>query len=70
MNPKRFYLQRIEDESGISGIGRVADGVQFEDGQCIIRWRVWYKTTSIFNNIEEVNKIHGHDGKTKIVWID
>ena len=36
--PKRFYLHRIIDESGMSGVGRVAEGVELPDGTCVIWW--------------------------------
>ena len=29
---KMFYLKRVEDESGISGTGRIAQGVIFDNG--------------------------------------
>ena len=31
---KPFWLEKIEDESGISGVGRVAEGVDFSNGRC------------------------------------
>jgi len=30
---RTFFLERIEDETGISGTGIVAEGVEFSDGQ-------------------------------------
>ena len=29
---RRFVLRRLVDDSGISGVGIVADGVEFDDG--------------------------------------
>jgi hypothetical protein len=37
--PKRFTLYRVSDESGVSGTGRVLDGVLFHNGQVVICWR-------------------------------
>lgn len=67
---RRFYLQRDEDESGISGTGRVVDGVQFNDGTVVIRWNSKTASTSFYNSMKEMEFLHGHDGKTKVVWID
>jgi len=38
-NPKLFTLIRKIDESGISGTGRVLDGVIFHTGQVVVCWR-------------------------------
>ena len=67
---RRFYLQRNNDVHGLSGIGRVADGVKFPDGTCIIKWNSDTSSIAIYKNIEELEYLHGHDGKTIIVWID
>ena len=65
---KIFWLKRTDDISGISGIGIVADGVVFPDGTAVLRWRTAGGSTGVYNDIESVKKIHGHDGKTKIVY--
>lgn len=38
-NPRLFTLIRKVDPSGISGIGRVLDGVIFHTGQVVTCWR-------------------------------
>lgn len=71
--PRRFFLQRIADETGISGTGRVADGVEFPDGTVVMRWRSEVATTVIHESILTVEALHvtGHaKGANKIVWID
>lgn len=35
---RTFEVIRQLDESGVSGIGLVAEGVVFSDGTCITRW--------------------------------
>jgi hypothetical protein len=67
---KRFVLERSEDVSGVSGVGVVAEGVEFTDGTVTLRWTVHLTSTAIYNSIKELRAIHGHDGKTTIVWID
>lgn len=37
--PRLFTLTRLRDESGISGTGRVLDGVVFHTGQVVVCWR-------------------------------
>lgn len=37
--PKLFTLLRHIDESGISGTGRVLDGIIFHTGQVVVCWR-------------------------------
>jgi hypothetical protein len=37
--PQVFTLIRHEDESGVSGTGRVLDGVIFHTGQVVVCWR-------------------------------
>lgn len=65
---KTFHLHRIEDESGISGTGIVAEGVQSIGGKCALFWLTEFKSVAIYDNIEELEAIHGHNGKTKIIW--
>jgi hypothetical protein len=38
-DPKMFTLIRHVDESGISGTGRILDGVIFHTGQVVVCWR-------------------------------
>jgi hypothetical protein len=64
-----FILVRDEDESGVSGTGVVADGVEFGSGKCALGWRTAVSSVAVYNNIEELEAIHGHDGKTRIVWV-
>ena len=63
---KIFNLYRYEDESKVSGTGKVAQGCVFDNGKVVIAWLVQAKSLGIYDNLEEVEKIHGHNGKTKI----
>lgn len=67
---RRFKVKRIEDESGVSGVGYVAEGTEFDDGFVAMRWLSNKPSITIFANIKHVKDLHGHGGKTKIVWID
>lgn len=68
--PRRFILQRMEDETGISGTGLVAFGVEFPDGITVTRWNSDVAQTCIWASMVEVEAVHGHGGKTEISWID
>jgi len=76
MNGRTFFLQRDADESGISGTGRVAEGMAWDDGIAVLHWLVAGHTTGIYaptvkdrrSGIKKIAEIHGHDGKTKVIW--
>lgn len=80
-HPRRFELVRDEDESGTSGTGVVAVGVEYPDGSVHMMWRngenddleisengVAFKPAP--TGVEATVEIHGHGGKTNIRWID
>ena len=64
-----FILRREEDETGVSGTGAVAQGVVFTDGRVAMRWMTDIRSTAIYDSIEDVERIHGHEGKTKVVFL-
>jgi hypothetical protein len=64
---KIFYLNRTEDESGVSGTGRVAQGFIFDNGKVCVTWLSEHPSVTVYDNIGEVRAIHGHQGKTEIV---
>lgn len=64
---REFYLQRNEDESGISGEGIVARGVIFPSGKVVMEWQTFHSSMGSFDNIDDVIAIHGHDGKTLVI---
>ena len=67
---RRFILFRHEDATGVSGTGRVVEGVQFSNGRCAYRWTTPRSTTTIADSIDDVVAIHGHDGRTELHWLD
>lgn len=65
-----FILERDVDLSGSSGTGRIAEGVQFSDGQAVIHWTTdGPNATGFYASIEDVERIHGHGGTTRIVLL-
>jgi len=65
---KTFYLNRLLDVSGVSGVGRVAEGCQFHDGMCVLSWLGTIPSIEIHPSVESLLMIHGHQGATTIVW--
>ena len=64
---KIFYLKRTEDESGVSGTGRVAQGFVFDNGKVAVTWLSEHPSVTVYDTIGEVHAIHGHGGKTEVV---
>ena len=54
----------------MSGTGKVASGVCFQDMVCAMRWNTGVSSTSIFEHPRDIERIHGHEGRTTIEWID
>jgi len=77
--PRLFTLFRFNDESGVSGIGRVLDGVHFHTGQVVICWRTdieaarhGYSSLGIYPSWEAFSFLHidSHPtNQTKLEWI-
>jgi hypothetical protein len=61
------HLLRNEDESGVSGIGIVAEWVEFSDGEVVVHWLSHTPSTNHYRNMKQVEAIHGHAGSTEIV---
>jgi hypothetical protein len=68
MAARTFELHRAEDVSGVSGTGVVADGVEFPDDTVVIRWRGRHASTVIWPDLATALAVHGHDGRTTVVW--
>ncbi|MGW1001755.1 hypothetical protein [Streptomyces sp. NPDC002520] len=67
--PRLFVLRRDRDITGVSGAGDVADGVQWADGTVVLRWRE-RPSTAVWDSLELMLSVHGHDGATRVVWAD
>lgn len=65
---RTFKLVREEDVSGVSGVGEVAEGVEFHDKQCVLSWFGAHHSLEVHPSIDDIIAIHGHEGKTKVVW--
>lgn len=58
------------DETGVSGTGAVAGGVQFLNGKVVICWFTEHSSIAVYDSIDDVAVIHGHGGSTEIVWLE
>lgn len=67
---RRFRLNRKEDESGVSGTGFVAEGVELGNKMCVLSWLTRHTSVAIYPCVEEMMTVHGHGGKTVLEWID
>ena len=67
----RFYLNRREDVSGVSGCGRVAAGVILPSGKVVLEWVVGqHRSVEFWTSIQDCIAVHGHGNKTQIDWED
>jgi hypothetical protein len=66
---RRFILLRVEDESGVSGAGVVADGCKFPNGRIALTWRKPPFAMTWHLDMDEI-EIHGHGGRTRVHWVD
>jgi len=65
---RTFRLIRDEDVSGVSGTGYIARGYAFF-GLAFLRWiGEWPTLTIHWRGIKSVEAVHGHSGRTRIVW--
>lgn len=67
---RRFYLQRDQDVTGVSGVGRVAEGVVFSTGWVALTWLTEVNSLVFYPSMMNVEHIHGHGGMTRIVFED
>lgn len=70
MGMRRFHFLRLEDASGISGCGVVAEGVIFSNGKVALEWLSNHASINLYDSIDDVEFVHGHEGRTKIIYDD
>lgn len=67
---RKFVLERTEDESGVSGTGIVAEGVVFTNGFAVLSWLTPLTSVAVYHSLDVLERVHGHGGKTKVVFKD
>ena len=70
---RAFELIRDEDASGVSGTGKVAEGLEFSDGAVAMMWVTSWPTSLVIypapDGMRAIEHIHGHEGRSRIVWM-
>lgn len=77
---RTFKLIRMQDLTGTSGVGCVAQGTVTNDGRAVMTWLVDAKladgskrritTTTHYESWHDVVLLHGHAGRTVLKWDD
>ncbi len=69
---KYFILFRHNDETGMSGTGKVAEGVELPNGECVMWWIVNPFSIVIYHSMFELQYIHGHGAKktTEVIYVE
>lgn len=70
--PRRFYLERLKDETGVSRSGRVLEGVLWQNGEVSVQWRPPHSTYGFYHSMQEFLIIHVdcHPSCNVVRWID
>lgn len=70
-----FELVRDEDITGVSGVGAVAEGVEFTDGTVCLHWRnvanpeAQGTSHALWTSVADMMAVHGHHGATRVVYL-
>jgi hypothetical protein len=67
---RRFVLVRVEDYTGVSGTGEVAEGTVFTSGLAVIHWLREPFAVGVYQTLDNVVSVHGHEGRTQLQFID
>lgn len=70
--PRLFTIIRHADESGVSGTGRVLDGIVWHNGKVTVCWRTGpHSSIAVYDSFEIFKAIHidSHPTNgTEIIW--
>lgn len=66
----RFLLIREKDLTGVSGTGEVAEGAVFTNGMVVICWLREPFAMGVYQTLEDLLFVHGHEGQTQVKFID
>lgn len=70
---RRFFLERAEDLTGVSGTGIIAIGVRLPTGRCVMEWTGKIEQSIvIWSSVEKMLEVVTHQGRndTKLRWLD
>jgi hypothetical protein len=68
---KIYKLIRHRDPSGVSGLGEVAEAVEFTNGKVVVGWKIKMDVPSlvVYDCLDHAIAIHGHNGDTEFVKV-
>lgn len=67
---RNFLLVRTDDPSGVSGLGVVAEGIEFTAGHVALSfYKPVPQAVSNFPSVQDMLKVHGHGNKTRVRWL-
>lgn len=72
-DPRRFTILREHDATGISGTGRVLDGVIFHTGQVVVCWRSTHESITVFKDWTAFEGVHlnAHpENRAQVIYLD
>jgi hypothetical protein len=54
----------------VSGTGEVAEGTVFSSGLAVIHWLRDPFAMGVYQTLDDVISVHGHEGQTQLHFID
>jgi len=70
---RMFQMVRNNDETGVSGTGIVADGIEFPNGMVAVCWRSKTPSVNVYRSYVEFKHVHidAHPSNdTEIIWAE
>ena len=69
---KIYDLMRAIDQTGISGVGRVAQIIEFDSGKVVAAWCAEGRPKSVatYDSMDEAKGVHGHSGSQFVLVFD
>ena len=67
---RRFVLIRVEGPTRVSGTDEVAEGTVFSSGLAVIHWLRDPFAMGVYQTLDDVISVHGHEGQTQLHFID
>lgn len=70
--PRRFYIERLKDETGVSRTGRVLEGILWQNGEVTVQWRPPLSTLGHYKDFQTFMTIHVdcHPSCNEVRWLD
>jgi len=72
--PLAFYVIRHRDvtgeATGTPRTGFIAEGIQYSDGSCSVRWGGKTPCTHVWGSVLDFLAVHGHGDNTSVRWIN